>query len=257
MLRRVEPLYGFAIRATDGDVGHLHDLYFDDERWLVRYLVVDTGTWLAGRQVLISPVTAEEVLWDEGRISVQLTQEQVETSPEVDLDKPVSLRQLLELNQHYDWPNYWSARMPSPGVSAVEMPSSVPPGQKFVREEVQVEEVPVDYRADSRLRSTREVVGYDLHAEDGGIGQVADFFVGTADWAIRYLLVDTGEWLRDRQVLVAPTWISNVLWPERKVHVDLTREQVKESPEYDPAKPPLRAYEEELYRHYGRPRYWD
>ena len=81
MLRTISGLRGTIIAATDGEIGSVQDLYFDDLRWTVRYLMVDTGAWLPGRQVLISPMAVGGPSWGEGRLPVRLTKQQVENSP--------------------------------------------------------------------------------------------------------------------------------------------------------------------------------
>jgi hypothetical protein len=255
MLRRARKLYGLDIRAEDGHAGTVHDLYFDDQEWIVRYLVADTGAWLPGRRVLLSPLAVKTVHGDKGELSVTLTKSQVEHSPDIDLDKPVSRQQLVELHEYYGWPAYWggSAMM---GTATVGIYPMVMAGAKQVEQEMEEEGPRETYCGDPHLRSARAVEGYDIEAADGEIGHVEDFFISDSDWVIRYMLVDTRDWLPGRNVIVAPEWIDRIDWAETAVHVGLTRAQVKSSPEYDPQAPPHRAYEVRLYEHYGRRGYW-
>jgi hypothetical protein len=109
---------------------------------------------------------------------------------------------------------------------------------------------------DPHLRSTQEVLGYYIHASDGDLGHVEDFIVDDDNWTIRYMVVDTRNWLPGKKVLVAPEWITEVSWGESKVYVDLTQDAIKDSPEYDPTETVNRLYEERLYDFYGRPKYW-
>ena len=90
MLRNVKTLKGYKLGALDGDIGKVKDFYFDDQRWTVRYLVADTGSWLPGKQVLISPHALKKVREVEKIIDVALSKKRIEDSPSVDLDKPVS-----------------------------------------------------------------------------------------------------------------------------------------------------------------------
>ena len=90
MLRNVKDLRGYAIRATDGVIGHVDDFYFDDEAWAIRYLVVETGRWLPDRQVLISPISIGHPDWSAQLLPVSLTKAQVKGSPDIDTKKPVS-----------------------------------------------------------------------------------------------------------------------------------------------------------------------
>jgi hypothetical protein len=106
------------------------------------------------------------------------------------------------------------------------------------------------------LRSMNEVTDYDIQASDGQIGRLTDLIADDASWVIRYMVVDTGEWLRNKKVLVSPSWADTVAWPERNVYVGLSRETVKDSPEFDPSVPVNQEYELRLYDYYGRPTYW-
>lgn len=256
MLRSVKKLYGFRVLAADGDAGTLDDLFFDDQHWTVRYLVVDTGPWLLGRRVLISSVAADRLDGKLLVLPVRLTKELVENSPEIDLDKPVSSQKIEQLHEYYGWPAYWAGSpvLGTPTMGAYPMMWAQVEGEKErAGSEPESDESP---RGDPHLRSTREVGGYHIQAKDGEVGHVEDFFVDEDDWYIRYVLVDTRNWLPGKKVLVSPEWIEDVVWAEAKVHVNLTREKVKDSPEYDPVSPPGRSYEAELYRHYGWPGYW-
>lgn len=255
MLRRVEELYGFTVQGTDGEAGTVRDLYFDDQDWIARYLVVDTGGWLGGRKVLISPLAVAATSWEDRVLRVELTKSQVEHSPDIDLDKPVSRQQIVDLHEYYGWPAYWGGSMTmgtaTPGVYPMIMA-----GVNQVEQEMREEGPSEKYRGDPHLRSARVVSGYDIHALDGRIGHLEDYLVSDADWVIRYLLVDTGAWLPGREVLVSPQWIEEVDWAETAVHVTLTQSQVENSPEYDPEELPGREYEVRLYEHYGYRGYW-
>jgi hypothetical protein len=256
VLRRVKNLYGFDIEASDGHAGNVRDLYFDDHDWVVRYLVVETGGWLGGEKVLISPVAVAETRWKEHNLLVELTKSQVEHSPDIDLDKPVTRQQIIDLHEYYGWPGYWGGSMmmgtATPGVYPMIMA-----GADEVEEEMREGEEGETYRGDPHLRSARVVRGYRIHAADGEIGHLADYLVSDEDWAIRYLLVDTGDWLPGRKVLISPRWIERVNWMERAVHVELTKDEIEASPEYDPRNPPRREYETRLHAHYERRGYWE
>ncbi len=255
MLRRAEEIYGLTIEAADGDAGHVQDVYFDDQEWIVRYIVADTGGWLGGRRVLLSPFTVRGVDWDNGRLQVGLTKSQVEHSPDIDLDKPVSKQQVVELHEYYGWPAYWGGSAmvgtATPGVYPMILAAA-----NQVEEEMKEQGPSEKHRGDPHLRSARAVTGYDIDALDGEIGHLEDYFVDDKDWIIRYLLVDTRDWLLGREVLISPTWIERVNWAETAVHVALTQAQVEASPEYDAEEPPGREYEVLLHRHYGYPGYW-
>jgi hypothetical protein len=188
------------------------------------------------------------------RLSVGLTRAQVEQAPSWDTDKPVSRQHEIAHARHYDYPYYWTgpARWglgwdPLTGMAPVMRPSPV-------EEEILARE---RESADENLHSAGDVIGSYVQASDDDVGHVEDFLVDDRSWAIRYLVVDTRNWLPGRKVLIAPAWIRSVSWEESKVYVDLTRSEVEAAPEYDPSRPLGRALEERLHEHYRRPKYWD
>ncbi len=254
MLRSINELKGFDIVATDGEIGDVEEFYFDDERWAVRYIVVNTGSWLSGRQVLISPFSVTEVDRDDRKLYVTLTKNQVEKSPNIDTHKPVSRQMEVAYADYYDYPYYWG----SPFLwGAVELP--VLGAQRAATVMSNTMAVTTTERlipADVHLRSTEEVSTYHIAATDGEIGHVEDFIVEDGNWRIRYLAIDTRNWWPGRKVIVAPQWIASIDWAQGKVHVNLSREGIKQSPEYDSSRLLLREYETKLHRHYGQAGYW-
>lgn len=264
MLRRFEDLRGFKLRATDGDIGHVDDLYFHDDDWQTRYFVVDTGSWLFGRQVLISPFAMHAPHWEERVIPVDLTRDQVENSPEIDLKQPISRQHQADLHGYYGWPTYWAggavigAAAPMPPVTRPATGAPVTAQGDTADDAMPIEEDMdvADRTSDPDLRSAQEVIGYHIQATDGEIGHVEDFFVSEEDWSIRYVMVDTRNWLPGRKVLIVPDWIKEIDWGTAKVFIDHTRQQVKDSPEFDPSRPLDRNYETSFYDYYGYPYYW-
>lgn len=241
--RSAKSLSGYALLATDGEIGRVSDFYFDDAAWTVRYLVIDTGSWLSGRSVLISPAALAGSPDHEAKeIPVSLSREQVRASPEADAHKPASRRHEMNLATYYGWPRYWTFG----GFYNIAPP---PPDYETERElqyEREEEEV--------HLRSMGEVAGYHIQAIDGEIGHIEDFILDMGDWRVRYLVVDTRNWLPGRRVLLSPEWVSDISWEERNVSVEVTVDDVKSSPEYDPSVPLTADYERQLQSHYERQR---
>ena len=233
MLRSVKSIKGFQIEATDGRMGKVDGFLFDDEKWIIRYLVVETGPWLFGRKVLISPAALGQPDWGSSSFPVFLTRDQVKDSPDIDLDKPVSRQREAELHQYYHWPPYWPMM-----VGAVEQSRPKP------------------VEGDTHLRSTSEITGYHVRAVDGRIGHVEDFIADDQAWVIRYIVLDTKNWLPGKKVLINPDWVSSFNWGSGTADIDLDRKMIENSPEFVPHAPVNRAYEIKLYDYYGRERYW-
>lgn len=251
MLKNTALLKGLAVHALDGELGTVDEFYFDDESWAVRYLTIETGGWLGGRQVLISPFSVIRADWQAKRIDVGLTKKQVEHSPEINTQQPVSRQHEAEFLGYYGYPYYWGgpylwgpAFYPT-GLDRSTKASAVAMAGR-TRKEV----------ADSHLRSSQAVTGYNIEAVDGEIGHVNGFIVDDEFWAIRYLEVATWNWWPGQKVLVSPDWVERVSWADSSVYVGLSREAIKNGPEYTDATPITREYENRLHLHYGRPPYW-
>jgi hypothetical protein len=246
MLRRMKDLTGFAIAAKDGDIGSASDFIFDDKNWTVRYIVVDTNPWLPGGKVLVSPIVSGQPDWDNKKLPVLLTREQVKNSPDIRLEEELSAQDEVKFYDHYGWPYYWVGG---------EMWGSVTVPQDLLDKEIDRKIELTEQANQSRLRSMKDVMDYTLQATDGDIGHVDDFIIDDEPWVIRYAVIDTGNWWPGKKVIVAPTWISSVDWKNSKLHVNLSRATVQSAPEFD-SDHLSRAYETELYKHYGQENYW-
>ena len=246
MLRSSKALKGYFILARDGEIGRLNDFFFDDDYWIMRYIVVDTGAWIFGKEVLLSLTVLGNPDWRSKSIPVDLTREQVKNSPKVDTAKPVSRQQEIELHDYYQWPMYWNQ------TSTYGSPVFYPPMRFQVRKAEPVK----GSGGDPHLRSLREVIDYQVHARDGEVGHLEDLIVDDDSWTIRYMVIDTGNWLPGRKILLAPHWIEWIDFNESVVSVDLQKKTIEKSPEYDPGRAVNREYEEVLYDYYGRPKYW-
>ena len=229
MLRSTNDLIDCTISATDGLIGRVRDCYFDDQTWGVRYLVVDTGTWLSSRKVLIPPSTIVTPNWAKQLLSVRMTRQQVEDSPNIDTDRPVSRQHERTLLKHYDYPCYWNGSAPLNASAAIH--------------------------DDQHLRSSEAIANYHIHATDGQLGRVACLLFDE-NWKIRYLVANTSDWWLGHQVLIAPQWIADVSWDDRTVAVRLTRDAVKTSPPYRARAQLNRDEEIRLHSHYRLPGYW-
>ncbi|MEO8546250.1 MAG: PRC-barrel domain-containing protein, partial [Burkholderiaceae bacterium] len=264
MLRNVDDLYGFSLAASDGPIGEVRDCYFDDETWTIRFFLVETGSWLGSRRVLISPIAIHGLNWDAKSLATSLTREQVKGSPDVDTQKPVARQHEVEQFGYYGYPFYWGEGQlwsggPRPGMGVAGYASARQPTEgdaeaNFVDANLKMHRERGD---DPHLRSCREIERYHIHATDGDIGHVESVLLDDEAWAIRYLVVNTSDWWLGHQMLVAPPWITDIGWLDATVSVDLTRQAVKDAPIYDANALPNPEQERDLANHYGRPEHWD
>lgn len=254
MVYSLDHLKGRSLQERDGLIGKVHDVFFDDADWVVRYLVVDMGSLLNKRSVLISPGAAGSADWGSSVVPVNLTMEQVRSSPEIDTDLPVTRQHEAALRKHYGWPAYWGALM---GEGGLATPVLTPARDTGAAEPPTDGDVPPRRSRDTHLRSANDTLGYHVQATDDSTGHVEDFLIDDEIWRIRYLVIDTRNWLPGRKVLLAPAWIRDVDWLEEKVHVSLTRDAIRESPLYDPAAHWSAVYAAQLHEHYARPKYPD
>ena len=249
MLRSLNDLERYTVSATDGDVGSVVDFLLDDERWTVRYLVVNAGKWLSGSQVLVSPISFRETEWSTRRFHLALTKDKVKSAPSVDVDLPVSRQHERDFHRYYGFPYYWGSEGAwgagaYPELLYADGLNEPTPGYS---------EEPA---GDAHLRSAKELRRYHIDGKDGAIGHVHDFIVDDHSWEVRYLVIDTSNWWSGKKVLVAPNWVNWVSWEDRKVHIDLSRQTIKDSPEWNPTDAINREYETRIYDYYGRPAYW-
>jgi len=236
---KLETLKGHALHARDGEIGKLQEIYFDDARWRARYFVVHTGGWLFGRDVLIAAAHVLGLAPTRAQLDVDLSREQIEASPPIESERPVSRHYEELFARYYELARYWE-----PG-DGIELPPKHDEPVRIPSREEQEPDRP-------HLRSSDEVSGYQIHAADGRLGHVADLLLCDGAWHVRFLEVDTRNWLPGRHVLISPAWIEGVSWAEREVHVKVSREAIETAPAYDPVAGVGPDDEIALFEHYGR-----
>ena len=231
MHRNIKSLTGFTMGATDGEIGKVKEFYFDDHTWTIRYLIVETGSWLNNRKVLIAPEALLKPDWEHGIFPVNLTKEQIKNSPDIDTEQPVSRQHEIEMYEYYPWTSYWGGGYWGGGADPAGMLSQV--YEPIKQENLGENSVAAhDSSGNPNLRSTHKVKGYTIHASDGEIGDVEDFIIDDSTWKLDFLVVDTGHWFPGKKVLISPKLIKEIDWDTSTVVVNATEEEVKNSPEY-------------------------
>jgi hypothetical protein len=254
MLRSIKDINSYPIEAIDGPIGKAKDCLFDDQKWILRHIVVDTGNWLPGKKVLInsSHMQKPEVGYSRHKIPVIVTKKQIEDCPELKSDAPVSRQYETELAEYYKIQPYWLItdlfENSQENASKPEADPSLSPEEKRELEDLR------EQIESSHLRSAKEVFGYQINASDGEFGYVEDLIMEDDTWTILFFVVSTRKWLPGRKFLVDVNWIKTFDWEKNQASVGLNRERIESSPEYDPEKPVNMDYLENLYDFYGMPK---
>jgi hypothetical protein len=242
MTHKVSECLGCTVRASDGDVGTVVELYFDDVTWRIRYLAVKMAR-SAGRTVLLSVAALRQPDWQAHVIQANHTLGQICNSPVADIARPVTRQHEVTLHRHYLWPVYWVGgfyELPrleiSPGADGLGTLTTASPHVGVRQLEPQV-------------RGLRDVTNCRVRAADGLLGQVHDALFDDETWSMRYLVVNMQAWLPDRLVLVSPHWLTKVSWPDHEIRVDLTREIIKKSPKVHLSQIGTTDYEQKLLGH--------
>jgi hypothetical protein len=253
MLRSVNEIIGYKLHADNQRFGTCEDILFDDQWWTVRHIIANTGNWLTGNQVLVSPIMIDQPDWNTRSLYLSISKEALENCPAPSADEPVSRKHEKKMFQYYGYPYYWAgtglwgpATYPA-GVGAVTPVTAAPADDEDDMDEPEPEQ-------ENHLRSFKEVKGYFIKASDGDIGHVKDFIIDDDTWALRYVAVDTRNWLPGgKKVLLSLHWVKSINWGESFFEMDLTTQAIKDGPEFDPQKPVNLETETRLYDYYGRP----
>ncbi|MDQ6905099.1 MAG: PRC-barrel domain-containing protein [Bacteroidota bacterium] len=229
MQRTIKSLIGYSMEATDGDIGKVEEFYFEDTTWMIRYLVLKTGNWFLYRKVLIAPQAIINKNAPYGVLPVNLSKNQIRTSPDVDTNKPVSRQQDMQLYGHYAWQRYGGSGFYAGG-SAAAM-DNVP----IIDEKVKKEAGATDKQSDDdlHLRSTKTIMGYHIHAADGDFGHVSDFIFDDANWQIVYIVVDTHGWFGGKKILIETGRVKEIQWENSKVILDISINSLKDHRTFD------------------------
>ncbi len=252
MLRSLKDLEHYTLYASDGEIGTVVNFLLDDASWTVRYLVAETNGNSGGRDVLITPLAFREVDWATRCFRLALTRDKVRNSPGIDTNQPVSRQHELDYHRYFGYAHYWGGS----GIWGSGTYPTMLAGGMWDEAEASSLGQDVDRPGDRHLRSAAEVRGYHIQGTDGPIGHIIDFIVDDETWEVRYLVIDTTNGWFGKKVLVEPRWAREVSWEDGKIHFDLTRKAINDSPPWNPTAAINRKYEVQLYDYYGRPVYW-
>ena len=241
-LRRIRELTDLTILASDGEIGSVQEVYFDDRNWAIRYLVVKAGGWLLSREVLLAPAAVSGISDANRTMKVALTRDQIKRAPPSEAAKPLSRDYEEAYFRHFHWAPYWEPG-PTGWASGVPYPETPPLPIDTT--------LPADAPKNPHLRSNTEIIGYDIRATNGAVGHVEDLVIDDDTWTVRYIEVDTRNWLPGKKVLLQTMRIDHISWAERSVAVLLSQQAIQSAPAYDPSRLITPTYEVQLFKHYG------
>ncbi len=235
MLRTAKAFKKLIVRASDGAVGCLRDIHFEDTEWEVAQLEVemvgetDRGTIFISTGAVVSPGSGRD------EIAFDLSTQHGRASTPI----PTDGTQDNGFDSIYRWSPYGSASAPrdpdatAPGPSAGKLSDIIP----FAAEKVQrtCDTRQPDRSSEPRLRSLRELAGYRIEALDGDIGHIGDLVIDDQRWAIPFVVIDTRNWWPGTHVMVPSGEILGMSRADRIVFVSLSRQVIQGSPEFDPA----------------------
>ncbi|MDG5790032.1 PRC-barrel domain-containing protein [Evansella sp. AB-P1] len=241
----------FNVQATDGQLGKVKDIYFDEDNWVLRYLVIDTIKWLPGRKVLVSPISFDYVDFENFTVNIFDSKEEIKNSPSIQENQPVTRKQEILLNTHFGWPHYWSYL----DNNRLWGEFSTPQELKRLNSNKEVTDLTPE-QEEKKLRSVNEMrgslSGYSIIAKDGEIGHVSDFIIDDENWRIKYFVASTANWLIGKFVVLSVDWIERISYHEKKIYVDLPKDKIKNGPFFELDKPFTEVDEKLLYESYEK-----
>lgn len=244
MLIHTKDLKEFLIVSRDKIKGSIIDMYFDDLFWNIQYVVVTTGGLLEEKSIIISHAALGEPDKDNKALPVFVDLDTEDDEQKSIPPKPISETKFKNATRILKWP---LDKLNLQSLSSNEMKNLV---TNMVMDEKQKNK-----QINPHLRSWEEVLGYNIQAKNGEIGHVDDFIVDSDNWKIRYLIIDTRNWLPGgKDVLISPAWIERIKWSNNLVYIDLKKEAIKNSPEYNSNEPLDDQFELRLFKYYGRQR---
>ena len=240
----------YTVRATDGPIGRITEIYFDDWSWVIKYLVVDLGH---GLSVLVPPKAIAKLNTNNRVIQLTFTKKQLQQSEPSYMHKPVARQHPIDYSILFGWP-------PLGGSFAVhdvgDHPSTLNGPAVSEREKGVSPEESFRLGNDARLRTTSVVGKYHIMALDGEIGHVEGFLFDDEALTIRYAVADTRNWWPGKKVLLPTALIICISWAEGNAYVGISRERIVHAPEFDEKQPVTREYEAKLFAYYERLPYW-
>ncbi|QRR00830.1 PRC-barrel domain-containing protein [Dyadobacter sandarakinus] len=210
MERSFKSLTHYGLGAIDGEIGKICDVYVDGATWHICYWIVDTGTLLDQRKVMIA---AHSVLGIECRnktFETSLSRNQIKDSPVIDTNKAESNQQEI-ISDHFR--NYWFL----PIKHGVLLDKEANRGISNIN-----------------LRSLEVLLSCKIYGTDSYLGRVIDYILDTKYWKIDYLIIEIGGLFRSQKVLIPIKLINTINWTVLVININMAKKEFGQLQCYDP-----------------------
>ncbi len=250
MFRSLRDLLNYALFAGGMNCGKISEFIIDDFNWVVRYLVVNTGS----RSVIVSVRSVHEINPVAQTIEASLEPALLQKSLEYIPGQEVSREQEILLSEHYGWGRYWEEEA---------LPNTMPgdlTAIPLVEMELNKENLvpvtggePNPLEVENHLRHLTDLIGYSVQARNGSAGKLCDLIVQEENCDIPYLVIESGRILGGKKVLVSPQWVQTLQWGQSNLQIDLNRETIQNSPEFHPEDLLDEGFWSQVNEHYSAP----
>jgi hypothetical protein len=255
MFKSLKRMTGMVIKATDGEIGSLDQFFFDDTSWAIRYFVVNIGSLVISKKVLISPASFQTIQGHD--ILVNSTIAQIKNSPDIDTEKPISRQKEEQLHDYFTWSYYWGYPLYYNSLGTELYPNIQYTDTFLGHDKIANNLGNSDIMDNNHLRSSKDIQGYIIMAKENEFGSVEDFLVDTENWAIRYIILNTGDLLPGKKVIVSAKWTKEIDWDTKTIHFDIDRDVIKNGPSFDYSIPLTRDFERRMFEYYEQHPYWE
>jgi hypothetical protein len=275
MQQSANNLLDFIIIGSDGYLGPLRDIYFDDGEWTFRYLVIEIAEPDTTSRYLISPLSIKQISFERKEIYIRLDQEKIINSPEIDVNLPISRQNEIALRRYYEWPVYWGETefLDTPPHSGLEKPLIPFDTERFADEppeflsdendeltgiepiddellETDFAHSEEDVTYNSELRSYIELLGYRIQCTDSDSSFIADLIYDDIDWIIKYIVLNLGNSLTNELILMTLHWVNGINWSKSRMLVTLDQQQLNSAPRYTKNQKITKEYEKNIFDYY-------
>ena len=247
MKRSLKEINTYSVQTIDEENGKIKNFLFDEDTWIIRYLDVEMGNFFVEKRILIPKEQIGIPEWEDQNFPIKLTMKRIDDSPGLERDLPVSRRYEQDLANYYDVVPYWPTD------------KDLYPNREFFFTSNKIIRIPKNMvkeeNIDTSLRSFSEVHRYSIKSIDDTFGHLSDLIIDDSDWQIVYVVLDTKNivpW--SKQIILPVEFVEEINFPNREIRIDLTKEAIKNAPEYNSTKAVNSQFEKELtdfYRQKG------